>query len=79
MKSNISSIPKFDCEATESIGVAKAGYWLSGEVDIGGDDDEDDASDVGGMVFSVDGVGTLVSFGTALSIFSTTCCSRAEM
>ena len=55
MKSNISSVPKFDCEATESIGVAKAGYWLGGEVDVGGDD-EDDASDAGGMVFSVDGV-----------------------
>lgn len=89
IKSNIPSIPKFDCEATEPeatepeatepIGVAKAVYWLAGEVDVRGDDDDDDASDAGCMVFSVDEVGTLVSFGAALSIFSTTRCSRAEM
>ena len=94
IKSNIPSIPKFGCEATgpeatepeatgpeatEPIGVAKAVYWLVGEVDVRGDDDDDDASDAGGMVFSEDEVGTLVSFGAALSIFSTTRCSRAEM
>ena len=46
---------------------------------MGGDDDEDNASDTGSMVFSVEEVGKLVFFGVVLSILSTICCSSTEM